>query len=208
MPPQTEICPLFTYKKNKMSGFEIWLLAIGLAMDCFSVSMASGLTQGRWIARPMLLMAFFFGLFQAAMPLIGWAVTARFEQQIEVIDHWIAFALLLYLGISMILDDRREEGEKKFDTTRLPVILTLSVATSIDALAVGISFTCVGITDIQDLCFPLFAIGIVSCVLSLVGSLIGIYGGRLVASRLHPCLLGGLILIAIGCKILFEHLTA
>ncbi|MCR5820112.1 MAG: manganese efflux pump MntP family protein [Bacteroidaceae bacterium] len=191
-----------------MSELEIWLLAVGLAMDCFSVSMASGLAQGHWNGRPMLLMAFCFGIFQAFMPLIGWVLTASFEKQIEFIDHWIAFALLLYLGINMILDDRRGEEEKKFDTTRIAVILTLSVATSIDALAVGISFTCTGFTHIQELWHPILVIGFMSSVLSLAGSIIGIYGGHLIARRLHPGLLGGLILIVIGCRILIEHLSA
>ena len=191
-----------------MNWLDSFILAVALAMDCFSVSLAAALVSRRWQWRPMLLMAFFFGLFQALMPLIGWAVTAQFQQYIEAYDHWIAFGLLAWLGVNMMLESRRDESNRKFDFTKLGTILLMAIATSIDALAVGVSFACVGMQSLPQLAMPIVTIGVVSSVMSLLAFGLGIYGGRKVAGRLHPEVLGGLILIGIGVKILIEHLTA
>ena len=191
-----------------MNLLESLSLAVALAMDCFSVSMAAALVMRRWQWRPMLLMAFFFGLFQALMPLIGWALTAQFQQYIEAYDHWIAFGLLAWLGVNMMLESRRKEEEKRMDYARLGTILLLAVATSIDALAVGVSFACVGIQTLSELAAPLVCIGVVSSLMSLLAFGLGIYGGRRLAGRLHPEMVGGFILIAIGVKILIEHLSS
>ena len=124
-----------------MTGLEIWLLAIGLAMDCFAVSIASGIILKRTRWRPMLIMAFAFGLFQAIMPLIGWMCVKTFSHLIESIDHWIAFGILAFLGGRMIWESfKEEECCQLFNPASLKVVLTMAVATSIDALAVGISF--------------------------------------------------------------------
>lgn len=123
-----------------MTGLEIWLLAIGLAMDCFAVSIASGIILKRTRWRPMLIMAFAFGLFQAIMPLIGWMCVKTFSHLIESIDHWIAFGILAFLGGRMIWESFKEECCQLFNPASLKVVLTMAVATSIDALAVGISF--------------------------------------------------------------------
>ena len=123
-----------------MSTFEIWLLAASLAIDCFTVSVASGIILRRIEWRTFFTMAFFFGFFQALMPPIGWSGANHFSHLIEAYDHWIAFGLLAFLGIRMIREYFKDSEECSFDPTRLKVILTLAVATSIDALAVGISF--------------------------------------------------------------------
>lgn len=190
-----------------MSTIEIWLLAVALAMDCFAVSVATGITlkQTRW--RTMLNMAFFFGLFQAVMPLIGWMGTTLFSHLFEQIDHWIAFGILCFLGGRMVVESFKEEEERHpTDPTRLLVVLTLSVATSIDALAVGVSFACLGMDSWLDILHSILIIGLVSFVLSIVGLLLGICFGNGLARRLKAERWGGVILILIGCKILAEHL--
>ncbi len=188
-----------------MSNIEIWLLAVSLAMDCFSISVASSIIVRRFDWRLFFKMAFFFGLFQAAMPIIGWLGASYFSGLIEAYDHWIAFALLAFLGVRMIIEGCKSEEEANFDPTQLKVLLTLAVATSIDALAIGISFAFVGIRSIASLTYPVVAIGITSFVLSLVGSLIGAYAGRKFKFRMEP--VGGIVLICLGIKILLEHLN-
>ena len=122
-----------------MTGLEIWLLAIGLAMDCFAVSIASGIILKRVRMRPMLIMALAFGFFQALMPLLGWIGASFFSHLIENIDHWIAFAILAFLGGRMVLESFKDEDcRHEFDPTSLKVVSALAVATSIDALAVGV----------------------------------------------------------------------
>ena len=119
-----------------MTGLEIWLLAVGLAMDCFAVSIASGIILKRVRLRPMLVMAVSFGFFQALMPLLGWIGASFFSHLIESIDHWIAFGILAFLGGRMIMESFKDEGCKhEYDPTSLKVVLALAVATSIDALA-------------------------------------------------------------------------
>ena len=181
-----------------MTTLEIWLLAVSLAIDCFTVSVTSGIILRRIHWQTFLKMAFFFGFFQALMPLIGWFGASRFNHLIESYDHWIAFGLLAFLGIRMI----REQCS--FDPTSLKVILTMAVATSIDALAVGISFAFTGFNAVGQLFSPLLIIGFASFVLSIAGNLIGIFFGKRFNLRME--LFGGLVLIGIGVKILIEHL--
>lgn len=189
-----------------MSILEIWLLAVSLAIDCFTVSITSGIILHRIRWGIFLKMAFLFGLFQAAMPFLGWLGASRFNHLIETYDHWIAFALLAFLGIRMIREHFKDEEERSFDPTRMKAILTLAVATSIDALAVGISFAFTGFRTLSSLLYPLTAIGIASFVISLAGSLIGVFFGKRFNLRVE--IFGGLVLIGIGVKILFEHLLA
>jgi putative Mn2+ efflux pump MntP len=189
-----------------MSILEIWLLAVSLAIDCFTVSITSGIILHRIRWGIFLKMAFLFGLFQAAMPFLGWLGASRFNHLIETYDHWIAFALLAFLGIRMIREHFKDEEERSFDPTRMKVILTLAIATSIDALAVGISFAFTGFRTLSSLLYPLTAIGIASFVISLAGSLIGVFFGKRFNLRVE--IFGGLVLIGIGVKILFEHLLA
>lgn len=190
-----------------MTTIEIWLLAVGLAMDCFAISIASGIMLKRTLWRPMLMMAFFFGLFQAGMPLIGWACASTFSHLIEDVDHWIAFGILAFLGVRMVRESFKEEDcRQDFDPTRLKVVLMLAVATSIDALAVGVSFAFLGMKSVAAILPPVGIIGFVSFALSLVGLMFGIRFGCGIARRLKAELWGGIILILIGLKILIEHL--
>ncbi len=190
-----------------MSALDLWLLAIGLAMDCFTVSIASGIILKRIEWKPILSMAFCFGLFQALMPLISWALFVRVGSLLQQIDHWVAFGLLLFLGGNMIREAFSKEEEHHFNPHRWVVILTLAVATSIDALAVGISFAFIGFNTLASMVYPLVVIGLVSFVFSLVGSGLGIWFGVGIAKKLKPELLGGIILIIIGCKIVIQHLA-
>ena len=190
-----------------MTGLEIWLLAIGLAMDCFAVSIASGiiLKQIQW--RPMLTMAFAFGFFQAIMPLIGWIGASTFSHLIEDVDHWIAFAILAFLGGRMIVESFKDaDCRQEFNPASPKVVLTMAIATSIDALAVGVSFAFLGIRDFSAILSPICIIGFVSFVLSLIGLFFGIKCGCGCAKKLRAELWGGIILVLIGLKILIEHL--
>lgn len=195
-----------------MSIPELWLLAVALVMDCFTVSIVFGVLLRKIEWRTILAVAFLFGLFQAMMPLAGWFATNSFSSLIEDYDHWIAFGLLAFLGGRMIKEsfsDDEEEGEaeaKHINPRKLKTQLVFAVATSIDALAVGISFTCLGFNTISSLSLPLLIIGFVSLAFSIVGSLLGIRFGKGVEKRLKPELLGGIVLIIIGIRVLCEHL--
>lgn len=190
-----------------MTGLELCLLAFGLAMDCFAVSIASGIILKRIQWRPILVMAFLFGLFQALMPFVGWLCASTFSYLIKSIDHWIAFGILAFLGGRMILESFKDEDcRKEFNPASLKVVLTLAIATSIDALAVGVSFAFLGITEVKDILPPIYIIGFVSFVMSLIGLLFGIKCHCGCARKLRAELWGGIILLIIGTKILIEHL--
>lgn len=190
-----------------MTNLEIWLIAVGLAMDCFAVSIASGIIMKRILIRPMLTIAFFFGLFQALMPLLGWIAASTFSRQIESIDHWIAFAILVFLGGRMVKESFKDDDCKhEFDPTRLKIVLALSVATSIDALAVGVSFAFLGMKGLAGILPPAGIIGLVSFALSAAGLMFGVRFGCGIARKLRAERWGGIILIIIGTKILIEHL--
>lgn len=190
-----------------MTGLELWLLAIGLAMDCLAVSIASGIILRRIQWRPMLVIAFFFGIFQGAMPLLGWFGASMFKHLIASVDHWIAFAILIFLGGRMIVGSFKEEDcNQRFDPTKLKVVLTLAIATSIDALAVGVSFAFLGVKTCSEILPSAGIIGFVSFVMSLCGLIFGIKFGCGFAKKLRAELWGGIILVLIGAKILIEHL--
>ena len=192
-----------------MTHVEIWFLALALAMDCFAVSMASGIIFKRFMPKQMIAMSLLFGLFQALNPLLGWWGAELFRDLIESVDHWIAFGILAFLGVRMVLDAFKEEEKKSFNPRRMKVIFTLAIATSIDALAVGISFSCMGYyTSLVSLAYPLVAIGVVSSFMTAVGVFLGVKFGKAFAERLRAELWGGLILIAIGIKVLIEHMSA
>ena len=187
-----------------MNLFDIILLAIALAMDCFTVSIVSGV-----LARDLrpYRMAVLFGFFQALMPLIGWAGISYFSGYLEAVDHWIAFGLLAFIGGKMVWESFSPEEEQHFNPHRLRTQLLLAIATSIDALAVGISFACTGYDYLSQLVLPLTVIGLVSFLFSLLGYYLGRRFGKTIARRLKPELFGGIILIGIGIKILISHLT-
>jgi len=169
-------------------------------MDCFSVSIAAGLAHSTAPKGSIVRMALFFGLFQAMMPLTGWAFTSLFGDTIASFDHWVAFALLAFIGTKMIIDYFRESEHKSFDPTRLSVVLLLAVATSIDALTVGVSFECMGKTTWADIAPSVLIIGVASFLFTLLGYRLGSTIGR--RFRFPAELVGGIILIAIGIKAL------
>jgi len=186
-----------------MSLIEILLIAVGLAMDCFAVSIVCGLIMKRLQWWPMMRIALLFGFFQALMPCIGWLLGTQCYDYICRFDHWIAFAILAVIGGKMIWDDlkpNKDEDESKIDPYKIGVVLTLAVATSIDALAVGLSFSLLDI----DLWYSVTIIGIASFVISWIGMSLSLLFGR--SLHLKANLAGGIILVAIGVKILLEHL--
>lgn len=188
-----------------MTHLEIWLIAVGLAMDCLAVSVSSGIILKRIQWKTMLIMAAFFGLFQGLMPFLGWLGASRFSHLIKDVDHWIAFGLLLCLGGKMIGESfKKEDCKREFDLTSLKVVSALAIATSIDALAVGISFAFLGMNTFASILSPILIIGFVSFALSLAGLVFGVFFGC--RHNLKMELWGGLILIGIGTKILIEHL--
>ena len=202
-----------------MNLLDIILLAVALAMDCFTVSIVSGvIDHGDWhndsseakIRVPVpviyLRMAFLFGLFQAMMPLLGWLSISHFQTYMEAYDHWIAFGLLGFIGGKMIWESFGDEEDQHFNPRKLRTQLLLAVATSIDALAIGISFACTGFTELSQLTMPLLIIGIVSFLFSIFGYHLGRRFGKAITRRLKPELFGGIILVLIGLKILLSHL--
>ena len=186
-------------------GFaELFLLAIGLSMDAFSVSVCKGLGMRRANVRVALALALAFGLFQAGMPVIGWALGSRLMWLIEPVDHWIAFGLLSLIGANMIREaivgDEEEEDADSAEHIAPGELLMLAVATSIDALTVGIAFASLSV----NIWLSVALIGSTTFVLSFAGVFIGnAFGAR----YRHPSqIAGGVILILIGLKVLLEHL--
>ncbi len=190
-----------------MSLIDITFLALALAMDCFTVSIVSGVIIRKYILSIILRIAILFGLFQAMMPFIGWLGTSYFSHYLESVDHWIAFGLLAFLGGKMIKDSFGSEEEAHFDPSKLTSQLLFAVATSIDALAVGISFACLGYKNIEQLTLPLIVIGVCSFVMSILGNILGVMCGKSIVKRLKPEFIGGVILLLIGFRILYEHIS-
>lgn len=188
-----------------MKTLELLLIALGLSMDAFAVSVASGATMKRLHLPHALKMALFFGGFQALMPVLGWLAGLGMKSFISGVDHWIAFGLLSAVGGKMLYESfkiREEEecgGAKTcpFDTGTLTV---LAIATSIDALAVGLTFSVLAVSIIT----PVLVIGAVTFVMSVAGVKLGSTGGHFFEHKMEAA--GGLILIAIGLKILLSHL--
>lgn len=191
-----------------MSALEVWLIAVSLAMDCFAVSIASGIMQKRYVWSNMLPMSFSFGWFQGMMCAIGWFAFIYFSGWVESLDHWIAFGMLAVIGGNMIKEGlSKEDKDRHFNPSSLWMILTLAVATSIDALAVGISFACLNYQTIVSLIYPVVVIAFVSLIFSLLGLYLGVTFGIKIEQRIKPELVGGIILLLIGVKILLEHLN-
>jgi putative Mn2+ efflux pump MntP len=178
-------------------------IAVGLAMDAFAVAIAVGLSTPHVSIRMTLRLAWHFGLFQALMPLLGWLAGRSVAHWIGGIDHWIAFGLLAAIGCHMIYEAVHADEEERTarDATRGASLVLLSVATSIDALAVGLSLALLGV----GIWCPALVIGVVAFVFTAVGLHLGRRFGSLFDRRME--ILGGLILIGIGIKILIDHLT-
>ena len=198
-----------------MSLLELFFIAVGLSMDAFAVSLCKGLVMDRLRTGDGLLVALFFGGFQALMPIAGYYLASNFAGYIEAYDHWVAFLLLLFIGGKMLWDVYKESHSPQEDTAAedtaaedaavyqpvpLGELIVLAVATSIDALAVGVAFAVLPSVHIFS------AAGFIGCttfVLSFIGVVLGFKTGKLLEEKAQ--ILGGLILIAIGVKILLEH---
>lgn len=186
-----------------MSFLHIVAIAVALAMDAFAVSIATGVRLKRVSLRQFFRLAWHFGLFQALMPVIGWAAGLTVRATIERYDHWVAFGLLLFVGINMIREAYKleEDARAKNDPTRGLTLVMLSVATSIDALAVGLTISMLQVA----IWFPALVIGLVAGAFTVLGLYLGKTVGA--AERLSPVaeVLGGMVLIGIGINILYEH---
>ena len=180
----------------------IILVAFGLAMDSFSVSITSGLSNSQTgMLRKALTVAFFFGLFQGLMPVVGWLAGISIIDFISGFDHWIAFGLLVLIGSRMIYESIEAESRRLVNSSSIGVLLMQSVATSIDALAVGLSLAFLDTLIVE----PAILIGMTTFLLSFVGVYLGGKLGAFFGKRIE--ILGGLILIAIGVSIVIEHLS-
>lgn len=182
---------------------ELLLIGVGLSMDAFAVAVCKGLNMRKVNKLHCFVIALFFGGFQALMPWVGWLLGRQFDQYITAIDHWIAFLLLAFLGGKMIAEAlKKEEEEVKKAESRLDIreLFLMSVATSIDALAVGITFAFLNVSIVPAITI----IGCTTFVLSAAGVFIGNIFGSRYKSRAELC--GGVILVLIGVKILLEHL--
>ena len=183
-----------------MTLFELFLIAVGLSMDAFAVAVCKGLSMKRIDKKYTLLIALFFGGFQALMPLLGYFLGSQFSVYIEKIDHWVVFLLLALIGGNMIKESREAAEEETYRGINYKELLLLAVATSIDALAVGITFAFLQVEIVS----AVLLIGCTTFVLSLLGVVVGNRFGARYKSRAE--LTGGIILILIGVKILLEHL--
>lgn len=183
-----------------MSLFSLFLLAIGLSMDAFAVSVCKGLAIKKITLKNAGIVGLWFGGFQALMPLIGYILGSQFEQYITAFDHWIAFILLGIIGITMIKEALSKDEEEANDSLDVKTMLLLAVATSIDALAVGITFAFLRVDIVPAVSF----IGIITFTLSAIGVKVGNIFGIKYKSKAE--LTGGIILLVIGVKILLEHL--
>ena len=186
--------------EKNMGIWELLILAVGLAMDAFAVSICKGLSIRKLNLRHMVIVGLWFGAFQALMPLLGYFLGSAFTQLVQALDHWIAFVLLLIIGGNMIREAFSGDEEEVSPSLAVPGMFLLAVATSIDALAVGITFAFLQV----DILLAVSLIGLTTFLLSAVG----VKAGAVVGSRGKSWaeLAGGLVLVLMGCKILLEHL--
>ena len=184
-----------------MGIIEIIILSIGLAMDATAVSMTNGMNDTQIKIKKIVLIGLTFGIFQAIMPLIGYLFGTLFVEFVEQIDHWIALALLGFLGFQMLREGlSKKDDEEKVKELGIKMLFLQGVATSIDALAVGISFASLGV----NIVYAVLSIGVITTMLSIIGVLIGKKFGDLLNNK--ASILGGIILISIGIKIFIEHM--
>lgn len=183
-----------------MSIWEVFLVAVGLSMDAFAVAVCKGLKMPKINKKQTALIALFFGGFQALMPLIGYFLGKQFEEYIVSVDHWITFVLLGFIGGKMIYESFKKDEEEEDKPFNIKELFVLAIATSIDALAVGITFAFLQV----NIAMSVSMIGVITFILSAIGVLIGHKFGEKYKSKAEFA--GGLILILIGLKILLEHL--
>ncbi|OOF63109.1 manganese efflux pump MntP [Rodentibacter pneumotropicus] len=183
-----------------MAFYILWIIALGLSMDSFAVSISKGLAMRSFRWKLAVMIALCFGCFQAIMPLIGYVLGSQFSKIIQEWDHWFAFILLLLIGANMIREGfTEEEREPVSEIINVKRLLSLGLATSVDALAVGISFAFLHVNIIQ----AVWIIGITTFVISFIGVKSGHFLGRKFKSKAE--IFGGLVIIIMGIKILFEH---
>lgn len=185
-----------------MNTFELITIAVALSMDAFAVSMCKGLSSGGLKIKHMLITGLYFGGFQALMPSIGYVLGSRFSRLITNFDHWIAFVLLCIIGFNMI-KEAFGVAEELNDSFSFKVMLPLAIATSIDALAVGVNFAFLEL-DLAGIAVAVISIGIITFFLSAIGIRIGGIFGLKYKAKAE--IFGGAVLIIMGCKILAEHL--
>lgn len=188
-----------------MDFFSTLIIAIGLSMDCFAVSVSQGICAKKLISRPTFRMAFLFGFFQALMPLISFSIGQTFAKQIIVVDHWLAFGILFLIGVKMIYDsltEKKDDENCDINRFKFTTLITLAVATSIDALATGLIY----VPYPQIILKAVFLFGVTSFIASLTGTTIGLRFGKKI--NFNGEIIGGIILIIIGLKILLQHLIA
>ena len=183
-----------------MGLLELFILAVGLSMDAFAVSVCKGLSVKKMEPKHALICGAYFGGFQALMPFIGWALGTQFESYITSIDHWIAFVLLALIGGNMLREALSKEEENASAALDVKTMLLMAVATSIDALAVGVTFAFLEVKILPAISM----IGITTFCLSLVGVAVGNFFGTRYKKRAEAT--GGIILVLLGIKILLEHL--
>lgn len=205
-------CVFRYFLKKKEKGdfvmalvIELFLLGVGLSMDAFAVSVCKGLGMKKLNKKQALIIGLYFGGFQALMPFVGWLLGSQFQKYITSIDHWIAFILLGFIGGKMMIEAVREwNKEEVVDVMDAPIdhknMLVLAVATSIDALTVGITFAFLGTPIVEAITI----IGITTMVISIAGVVVGNFFGSRYKSKAE--FIGGLILVLLGLKILLEHL--
>ena len=184
-----------------MSVIELSILAVGLSMDAFAVSVCKGLSVDKVKVKHYFIVGSWFGGFQALMPAIGYLIGSAFERYITAVDHWIAFGLLVFLGVNMIIEAFKKGEEEANASFGFKAMLVLALATSIDALAVGVTFAL--LPDV-NIVFAVLFIGVITFVLSAAGLKIGnVFGVRF---KNKAEIVGGVILVLMGVKILLSHL--
>ena len=183
-----------------MGIIELIILSIGLAMDAFAVSICKGLAMPQMKWKNAIIVGTYFGIFQAIMPLIGYLLGIKFQNAITNIDHWIAFILLVGIGINMIKEALSKETEETNESVKFKDMIILAIATSIDALAVGVTLAFLKV----NIVLAIIMIGIITFIISMIGVKIGnVFGDKY---KQKAELAGGIILIVLGIKILLEHL--
>lgn len=184
-----------------MGIIELLLISIGLGMDAFAVAVCKGISMKKMEWKKAVVIGLYFGSFQGIMPLLGFILGKGFENIVTSIDHWIAFTLLVIIGLNMIREAFSKDKEKMDDSICFKSMIVLAIATSIDALAIGITFAFLKV----NILLAVFKIGIITFLLSMIGTKLGNKFGDKYGDKAE--LIGGIILIIIGTKILLEHLN-
>ena len=184
-----------------MEWITIFFIALSLAMDAFAVSIANGVSVSHFRKKDALKKGIYFCVFQFLMPLLGWFLGIYVKNSMEVIDHWIAFLLLVLIGGNMIAESFQEEKQKNHNVLTNQNLFLQAVATSIDAFAVGISFAILNV----NIVLASAIIGIITCIVCYIGGILGKHLGQFLEKK--ASIAGGMVLIAVGIKILLEHIT-